>query len=55
VLRLDITLVPVAAGDALTVARETRLTVYDAAYLHLARSLKCPLVTFDERLARQPM
>jgi predicted nucleic acid-binding protein len=55
VLRLDISLVPVAAGDALTVARETQLTVYDAAYLHLARSLKCPLVTFDERLARQSL
>jgi predicted nucleic acid-binding protein len=53
VLSLNISLVSVAAADLLTVAIATKLTVYDAAYFHLAQSLKCPLVTFDERLARQ--
>jgi predicted nucleic acid-binding protein len=52
VFRLDITLLSVAAADTLDLALETNLTVYDAAYLYLARSLKCPLLTFDERLAR---
>jgi predicted nucleic acid-binding protein len=31
-------------------ALATGLTVYDAAYLHLAQSLGVPLVTFDRRL-----
>ncbi len=53
VLSLDISLVSVAATDVLALALETKLTVYDAAYSHLAQSLKCPLVTFDERLAKQ--
>jgi predicted nucleic acid-binding protein len=51
-LGLDISLVSVPPADILAVALESKLTVYDAAYLYLARSLKCPLVTFDERLAR---
>ncbi len=51
VLSLDISLVSVTPVDILSLALETKLTVYDAAYLHLARSLKCPLVTFDQRLA----
>ncbi len=51
--RMDITLLSVAAVDSLNLALETNLTVYDAAYLYLARSLKCPLLTFDDRLARQ--
>ncbi len=33
-------------------ARHRRLTVYDAAYLWLARSLDAELVTFDRKLAR---
>jgi predicted nucleic acid-binding protein len=53
VLSLDISLVSVAATDVLALALGTELTVYDAAYFHLAQNLKCPLVTFDERLARQ--
>ena len=52
VLSLEISLVSVAARDLLALAFETKLTVYDAAYLHLAKSLNCPLITFDERLAR---
>ena len=31
---------------------QTRLTVYDAAYLHLAQSLSADLVTLDGKLAR---
>ena len=53
VLSLDISLVSVAAGAVLALALESKLTAYDAAYFHLAQSLKCPLVTFDERLAKQ--
>ena len=30
------------------------LSAYDAAYVALARARDCPLVTFDERLARAP-
>ena len=53
VLSLDIGLVSVAATDVLALALQTKLTVYDAAYFCLAQKLNCPLVTFDERLARQ--
>ena len=31
---------------------QTRLTAYDAAYLHLAQSLSADLVTLDGKLAR---
>jgi predicted nucleic acid-binding protein len=34
----------------LELAVHTALTVYDAAYLYVARELGIPLVTFDERL-----
>ena len=37
---------------ALDVAQQTGLTVYDAAYLVLARSLDAELVTLDKQLAR---
>lgn len=50
---LNINFVSVLAVDVLGLALETRLTVYDAAYLYLARSLKCGLVTFDQRLFEQ--
>ncbi len=53
VLSLDISLVPVAAGDVLALALQTKLTVYDAAYFYPAQSLKCALVTFDASLAKQ--
>ncbi|AEG91232.1 Hypothetical protein Rta_01680 [Ramlibacter tataouinensis TTB310] len=32
-------------------AQRYRLSAYDAAYLWLAADLKCPLATFDDRLA----
>jgi len=49
--RLRIQRVPVPAVDLLRVARETKLTVYDAAYLWLARTRDAELVTLDRRLA----
>jgi predicted nucleic acid-binding protein len=49
--RLRIQRVPVPAVDLLRVARDTRLTVYDAAYLWLARTRDAELVTLDRRLA----
>jgi predicted nucleic acid-binding protein len=39
------------SGTLLALAREHRLTVYDAAYLELARRLDAPLATLDKRLA----
>ena len=35
----------------LTLARAHRLTIYDAAYLELARRLDAPLATLDQKLA----
>jgi predicted nucleic acid-binding protein len=49
--RLHIQRVPVPAIDLLRVARDTRRTVYDAAYLWLARTRDAELVTLDRRLA----
>ena len=49
--RLRIERVPVPAVDLLRVARETGLTVYDAAYLWLARTRDAELVTLDRKLA----
>ena len=49
--RLRIDRVPVPAVDLLRVARETGLTVYDAAYLWLARTRDAELVTLDRKLA----
>jgi len=36
--------------DILPLARREKLTVYDAAYLHLAMRLKMPLATLDDAL-----
>ena len=38
-------------GDVLALARHRRLTVYDAAYLELARRESAPLATLDVALA----
>jgi len=50
-LSLDIRRVDVDCLSAVELSLETGLTAYDAAYLHLARTMGVPLVTFDERLA----
>ena len=39
-----------AFGDALSLAREHGLSVYDAAYLELAMRLGLPLATLDDKL-----
>jgi predicted nucleic acid-binding protein len=49
-MRLDIQWVEVDHGAALRLALDTGLTAYDASYLYLARALRMPLATFDERL-----
>lgn len=48
---LGIELHAVAAALAFEVAARYGLTAYDAAYLALAAQLRCPLLTFDTRLA----
>ncbi len=40
-------------AHALPLALEFEISVYDASYVALARSLDCPLVTADERLVRK--
>lgn len=49
--RLRIERVPVPVVGMLRVARESKLTVYDAAYLWLARTRDAELITLDHRLA----
>lgn len=50
---LPIRLEPAAHDDALmTLARERHLTVYDAAYLELARRERLPLATLDRKLEK---
>ena len=51
-LSTQVKLVPIAPLELLELARETNLTIYDAAYLQAARRLGYPLVTFDTKLAR---
>ncbi len=41
-----------ASGSILNLAREHKLSAYDAAYLELALREKAPLATLDEALAR---
>jgi len=48
---LDLEEVDVPVEALLEVAEASRLTVYDAAYLWLARETGLPLVTLDRRLA----
>jgi predicted nucleic acid-binding protein len=49
-LRISFHAIPIVS--LLSLALNSGLSAYDAAYLHLARSLGCELATFDERLAR---
>jgi predicted nucleic acid-binding protein len=51
-LSTQVELVPPSPVELLQLALETNLTIYDAAYLQVARGLGCPLATFDEKLAR---
>lgn len=48
--RMDVQEVEVPPADAVELAERTGLTIYDAAYLWLARSLGAALVTLDSRL-----
>lgn len=48
--RVDLREVEVPAVEATETAERADLTVYDAAYLWLARTLAAELVTLDERL-----
>lgn len=49
--RMGIDEVAIDLREALLLAERARLTVYDAAYLWLARSMGVELVTLDRRLA----
>jgi len=51
-LAIDVALEAVSSSALLPLALETGLTVYDASYLWIAKTLGCELVTFDQRLAR---
>jgi len=51
-LSLEVELIRIAPLEVLELALDTGLSIYDAAYLHTARRLECPLVTFDAKLAR---
>jgi len=51
-LALDIHWTEMDHLAVLKLALKEGLTTYDAAYLYLARTLKIPLVTFDEELQR---
>ncbi len=48
---MTIELFDVSAVDVFELAKRYQLSAYDAAYLWLAAELKCPLATFDEKLA----
>ena len=50
--RMAVEEVDVPMAEVVDLARATGLTVYDAAYLWLARALDVELVTLDERLRR---
>jgi predicted nucleic acid-binding protein len=49
---LSVTLEPVDLRAAIALAEQTKLSLYDASYLWLARALDAELVTLDEKLAR---
>jgi predicted nucleic acid-binding protein len=49
---MDLRELPVPVDETVPLARREKLTVYDAAYLWLARELAVELVTLDARLAR---
>ncbi len=49
---LSISLETVDLKAAIVLAEQTKLSLYDASYLWLARTLDAELVTLDEKLAR---
>jgi predicted nucleic acid-binding protein len=49
---LSVSLAAVDLDAAIALAERTKVTLYDASYLWLARALGAELVTLDERLAR---
>ena len=50
-LRLRFTWIEVDHAEVFKTALDTGLSTYDAAYLHVARAMALPLVTFDKQLA----
>ncbi len=48
---LEIELHPIDAPVVAALAMQYKLSAYDASYLWLAADLKCPLATFDDKLA----
>lgn len=50
--RMDLRELPVPSEDVVILAESENLTVYDAAYLWLARALGAELVTLDSALRR---
>ena len=50
-LRLHFTWIEVDHAEVFKEALDTGLSTYDAAYLHVARAMAIPLVTFDRQLA----
>ncbi|MFZ4479934.1 MAG: type II toxin-antitoxin system VapC family toxin [Rhodoferax sp.] len=48
---MNIELFEVRPAEVLELAIRYQLSAYDASYLWLAAELKCPLATFDEKLA----
>ena len=48
---MEIQLHPINATTVAALAMQYHLSAYDAAYLWLAAELKCPLATFDNKLA----
>jgi predicted nucleic acid-binding protein len=49
---LSITLEPIDVAATIIVAERTKLSLYDASYLWLARALGAELITLDDKLAR---
>ncbi|HZC46459.1 MAG TPA: type II toxin-antitoxin system VapC family toxin [Candidatus Acidoferrum sp.] len=52
-LSLGVKLVRIPPLELIALSLKTNLTIYDAAYLEAARLVRCPLLTFDAKLARQ--
>jgi predicted nucleic acid-binding protein len=48
---ISITLETIDLGETMALAERTKLSLYDASYLWLARALRAELVTLDDKLA----